>query len=107
MTDLLQLSTWKSGCGHSVDTLRSIWALARVSAERRSQKVRQRTSRRTSRCHRRNIGRRRPIWSLDERRTGKALETVYTPGYCSSANSIDTGAFIRALLHNIEVRDYR
>src|SRR5699024_852173 len=105
-TGRVRSNTWKSESTHSVATLRLIWGLAQASDGRPSPKARQRTSRRTSRCHRRNTGRRRPIWSLDERRTDKALETVYTPGYCSSANSINIGAFIRALLPNIKERYY-
>src|SRR5699024_214648 len=106
MTDLLQLSTWKSGCGHSVAILRLIWGLAQASDGRPSPKARRPTSRRIFRCLLLNIGKWRLIWSSDGRQTDRALETVYTPGYCSSANSSNIGAFIRALLLNIKERYY-
>src|SRR5699024_8935236 len=80
--------------------------MAQAFAGRPSPKVRRLTSRRTSRCHRHNTWRRLPIWSLDGRQTDRAVETVYTPGCCSSVNLSNTGAFIRALLLNIKERYY-
>src|SRR5699024_526620 len=85
-TGRVRSSTWKSESAHSAATLRLIWGMAQASDGRPSPKVRQPTSRRIFRCHRLNTGKWPPIWSSGGRRTDRALETVYTPGYCLSGN---------------------